>query len=423
MKKSNVTILSIETSCDETSMSIVDYDGKFPNNTCSVKSHIIASQANLHAEYGGVFPSLAKQEHAKSLPVILEQVLKESNKFSEKKEEFFLHNLKNRVLKWRLQKLLSREPDMFEKTWEIITTLKKPNIDFIAVTYGPGLTPALWTGISMAKALSIAWNIPLIPTNHMKGHIWSIFATQAYFKLYRPQFPLLVLLVSGGHTQIVLVRDFDDYKLLGETRDDAVGEVFDKAARALELEYPGGPKIEELASVFQTSCHSELVSESKSKEVMDQRNKGKLQGGTNKQEIKLPRPMLHTNNYEMSFSGLKTAVRLLAEKSDKTDFPAIADEFQKSVTEVLVKKTSRAIEEFNPSQLIIAGGVSANNFIRGEFEKLSEKYDIEITLPPRELTGDNALMINVAGYIKLMTQKNLSHRKSIRAHARLPYNL
>ena len=392
MKKSNQTILSIETSCDETSIAILSTFDDFPDTKFTVHSHIIASQAKLHAEYGGVFPDLAKKEHAKNLPIILEQALKESGMLTENPHSGFFQNIKMRILKWRLKKLFRREPAAFEKTWQLFSSVQKPNIDHIAVTYGPGLTPALWTGINMAKALSMAWNIPVIPTNHMKGHIWSIFATGANFKAYKPNFPLLVLLVSGGHTQLVLVKDFDDYELLGGTRDDAVGEVFDKAARALNLPYPGGPQIEKLA-----------------------------QSAPDNHDMKLPRPMINTNDYDMSFSGLKTAVKNLAADSSENDFPAIADEFQKAVTDVLIKKTSQAIEEYNPSQLIIAGGVSANNYIRGEFEKLTDQYDIEITLPPRELTGDNALMIAVAGYIKLMTQSVNTSHKSLRAHSRLPY--
>jgi N6-L-threonylcarbamoyladenine synthase len=391
-KKSNQTILAIETSCDETSIAILDVSGEFPNSEFNVRSHIINSQAELHAKHGGVYPDLAISEHMKNLPPVLEQALKESSLYQEKKHSNVFKNVKMKILRWRLKKLLHRETASFEKTWNIISTIKKPAIDHIAVTYGPGITPALWTGINMAKALSIAWNIPLIPTNHMKGHIWSIFAAGTNFKAYKPQFPLLVLLVSGGHTQLVLIKGFDDYELLGGTRDDAVGEAFDKAARALNLDYPGGPKIEALAKTA-PAYH----------------------------DIKLPRPMINTDSYDMSFSGLKTAVNLLAAKSTPDQFPAIADEFQKAVSDVLIKKTSRAIEEHSPSQLIIAGGVSANNFIRSEFEKLPEKYDIEITLPSRELTGDNALMIGIAGYIKLMTEKSLPSRHSIRAHARLPY--
>jgi len=329
MKKSNLTILSIETSCDETSTAVLKISGEFPNSECIVRSHIVASQAALHAQYGGVYPDLAITEHRKNLPILLEKSLKESNLFEEKKPSNIFKSTRMIIVKWRLKKLMFREPAVFENTWKIISTIKKPKIDHIAVTYGPGITPALWTGLNLAKALSIAWNIPLIPTNHMKGHIWSIFATGSNFKLYKPEFPLLVLLVSGGHTQIVLVRDFDQYKLLGESRDDAVGEAFDKAARALGMDYPGGPKIEALARTFQKSCHSELVSES-------QKTLKQVQGDN--QHIKLPRPMIKTNDYEMSFSGLKTAVKLLAEKSDKEQFPAIADEFQKAVTDVLIKK-------------------------------------------------------------------------------------
>jgi N6-L-threonylcarbamoyladenine synthase len=217
MKNSSKKILAIETSCDETSIAILEMQGTFPNNDATVYSHIIASQASLHAEYGGVYPDLAKKEHTKNLPVVLEQSLRESGLFITKTSSQILENLRMKIVRWRLKKLFEREPAMFEKTWEIILNIKKPDIDALMVTYGPGLTPALWTGINFAKGLSMAWNIPVIPIHHMKGHIWSIFATGRNFKLYRPSFPLLVLLVSGGHTQLVLVRDFDNYELLGET--------------------------------------------------------------------------------------------------------------------------------------------------------------------------------------------------------------
>jgi len=405
-KNSSIKILAIETSCDETSIAILEVSGEFPAAHFKVLSHIVSSQAKLHAEYGGVFPQLAKKEHSKNLPIVLEQVLKESKLFTRLPKIYsgILHNTRIAILRWRIKKLLAREPETFEKTWEIISNLEvePPSLDYIAVTFGPGLPPALWSGINFAKALSIAWNIPIIPTNHMKGHIWSIFASGSEFSMHGPQFPILVLLVSGGHTQLVLVESFTQYRLLGETLDDAVGEAFDKVARTLGLPYPGGPHIEKLA-----------------REVAETTG------------IKLPRPMLNTDDYNFSFAGIKTSVLYLVRDLSKNNssimqntsiVSEIANEFQNAVTEVLVKKTSRAIEEFHPSQLVIAGGVSANNYIRGEFEKLQDIYDIKITLPSRELTGDNALMIGIAGYIELSTQMKSSNRNlnSIRAQGRLP---
>ena len=404
MKNSSKKILAIETSCDETSIAILEMQGTFPDNDVIVHSHIIASQASLHAEYGGVYPDLAKKEHTKNLPIVLEQSLRESGLFIAKTSSKILENLRMKIVRWRLKKLFEREPAMFEKTWEIISSIKKPDIDAVMVTYGPGLTPALWTGINFAKGLSMTWNIPVIPTHHMKGHIWSIFATGRNFKLYRPSFPLLVLLVSGGHTQLVLVRDFDNYELLGETLDDAVGEAFDKVARDLNLPYPGGPHIEKIAA--------EYVPDKKS------------------EKIKLPRPMMNTEDYNLSFSGLKTAVHYLVRDLEKKHgsifekkplLAQIAHEFQSAVTDVLIKKTARAIENYQPTELIIAGGVSANKHIAQAFEKMGKQYDVKITLPPRELTGDNALMIGIAGWIETHVQKKSPDRNSIRAHSRLPY--
>ncbi|MBP6925622.1 MAG: tRNA (adenosine(37)-N6)-threonylcarbamoyltransferase complex transferase subunit TsaD [Candidatus Pacebacteria bacterium] len=404
MKNSSKKILAIETSCDETSIALLEFSGDFPNNDVAVHSHIIASQAALHAQYGGVYPDLAKKEHTKSLPIVLEQSLKESGLFIAKTSSQILQNLRMKILRFRLKKLFQREPAMFEKTWEIISSIEKPDIDAVMVTYGPGLTPALWTGINFARGLSLAWNIPIIPTHHMKGHIWSIFATGRNFKLYRPSFPLLVLLVSGGHTQLVLVRDFDDYELLGETLDDAVGEAFDKVARDLNLTYPGGPHIEKIAA----------------EHVFDEKS----------ETIKLPRPMIATEDYNFSFSGLKTAVHYLVRDLEKTHgsifenkplLAHIAYEFQSAVTDVLVKKTARAIKNYQPTELIIAGGVSANKHIAKAFHNLGVEHNIPITLPPRELTGDNALMIGIAGWIEMTAEKKKYNTSTIRAHGRLPY--
>lgn len=406
-ENSSKRILAIETSCDETSIALLEVSGEFPTSQFKVLGHIVSSQAKLHTEYGGVFPQLAKKEHSKNLPILLEQILKESNLFHPKNQasSFYskiLTNLRTYFLKYKLKKLLIREPDAFEKTWEIISSLENPDIDYIAVTFGPGLPPALWAGINFAKALSTAWDIPVIPTHHMKGHIWSIFASGNEFPMYEPQFPILVLLVSGGHTQLVLVESFTQYRLLGESLDDAVGEAFDKVARTLGLSYPGGPHIEKMA-----------------------------REATSLNKIKLPRPMLNTDDYNFSFAGIKTAVLYMVRDLTKKDpkvlenkevVSNIAHEFQTAVTDVLVKKTARAIAEFQPSKLIISGGVSANNYIRGEFEKLHDEYGTEIVFPSRELTGDNALMIGVAGYIELSTQMKSPDRNlnSIRAQGRVP---
>jgi len=195
-------ILSIETSCDETGISILEVKGGKKSPSFKVLADSVASQIAIHAPYGGVYPMLAKREHIKNLPIILEKVLKKSK-------------------------------------------IKKP--DLIAVTSGPGLEPALWTGIVFAKELSKKWNVPLIPVNHMEGHILSVFGKKKKFKIPKMKFPVLSLLISGGHTELVLVKDLMKYKVIGQTLDDAAGEAFDKVARMLGLPYPGGPEISKLA--------------------------------------------------------------------------------------------------------------------------------------------------------------------------------
>ena len=252
-------ILSIETSCDETGVSIVEAKGGFSKPELQVLANITASQVKLHAKYGGVFPMMAKREHAKNLTPILKQVLKESGLFKNNSPKNYSSILKNTRI------VLKREPGLAEALVPLLQKIKKPKIDAIAVTYGPGLEPTLWVGINFAKALSLAWNIPVIPINHMEGHIFSALMEQRQVKsnklkvtrnkqentsymLSAISFPAVALLISGGHTELVLMKDWFKYKIIGATRDDAVGEAFDKVARILGLPYPGGPEISRLAN-------------------------------------------------------------------------------------------------------------------------------------------------------------------------------
>lgn len=376
----DMNILAIETSCDETALSIIKTSED--NKNFKVLSDIVISQIEIHAEYGGVFPALAKREHAKNLGPLLRQALIEAHLYTES-----ITTLTN---KDEVKIILEREPELFDGLTLLLETIEQPDIDMIMVTHGPGLAPALWVGVNFARALSLFWDIPIVPVNHMEGHITSILLKKDYLHqemaLQLPtdfNFPMISLLISGGHTQLVLVKDWGEYEIIGETTDDAVGEAFDKVARMLDMKYPGGPKISKAAAAGQ---ENEL--------------------------IQLPRPMLHSKDYRFSFSGLKTAVRYLIVDLKKQELYSdqiiadIAREFEHAVTDVLIKKTSQAIEEYAAQGLIIAGGVSANDFISASFRNLTEKYGIELYLPEKRMCGDNSLMIATAGFIGMMYKKN-----------------
>jgi N6-L-threonylcarbamoyladenine synthase len=373
----NMKILSIETSCDETALSLIkDNQLLLDSSNFKVLLDLVISQIDIHAEYGGVFPALAKREHAKNLPILLKSILdcneltfKENSISDEVQSDVFL--------------LLEREPGLAEKLLEMNKLFGKPDIGMLMVTYGPGLTPALWVGINFARTLSILWNIPIIPVNHMQGHIASIILKENYLDQEQAlspfssfSFPMISLLISGGHTQLVLVKNWSDYEILGETIDDAVGEAFDKVARMLDMTYPGGPLVSKAA-----------------------------QKGKENNLIKFPRPMLHSGDFRFSFSGLKTSVRYkirdLQEKNllDEQMIADIAYEFEHSVAEVLTKKTFAAIEKYNAVGLIIAGGVSANTFIIKEFQNKCLASNINIYTPEKKMCGDNSLMIATAGII------------------------
>lgn len=360
-------ILAIETSCDETAVTLLDINGMLEKPDIKVLGNTLISQVKLHEKYGGVYPNLAKREHQKNLPILLEQTLKEA-KMSEA---------------------------------ELRT------IDYIAVTNGPGLEPALWTGITFAEHLGQLWNKPIVPVNHMEGHIYSVlYKTESNLKSQIPnpksalELPALALLVSGGHTELVHIKDFGDYEIIGRTRDDAVGEAFDKTARMLGLPYPGGPEISRLA-------------ENSRKRTTEDR-------------IKLPRPMIHSKNLDFSFSGLKTAVlyRLKLENGLNDEFKEdMARAFEDAAVEVLVEKTRRALLLLGDKikTLIVAGGVSANLHLSSELNKLIDEFsDITLRMPTRLLTTDNAIMIGIAAFIRLTKEPEISKNQiTIRAEGNL----
>ena len=399
-------ILSIETSCDETGISIIEAKGTTLGTSEQVKNPIfqvlansLNSQIKIHAPFGGVFPMLAKREHQKNLPILLERTLR----------------------KVKLDK-------------------KEKPVDLIAVTSGPGLEPALWTGIVFAKDLSKKWNIPIVSVNHMEGHILSVFGKnkekfqipplrQGFAGQAKIEFPVLSLLVSGGHTELVLIKDWRKYKIIGETLDDAAGEAFDKVARMLGLPYPGGPEISKLAESIRNKGNEVFQGHNFSAEKFAQSSsRSSAESPQNLFPFSLPRPMLYTKNFDFSFSGLKTAVlyliRDLKEKNPKIleDIKIkqmIAKEFEDAVIETLVHKTKKAAEKYKAKTLIVAGGVSSNKYLRTELKKMekkitskasTERQGLSVLFPEKKLSTDNSIMIGIAGYFKFL-EKGGTKRK------------
>ena len=309
-----MTILAIESSCDETSMSIIK-DG------CIDLGTVILSQIDIHKLYGGVVPEIASRSHVESITIILEEVLTKAN-------------------------------------------MKIEDIDAIAVTYGPGLIGSLLVGLLAAKTLSYIYNKPLIPVHHIIGHIY------ANNLVKRLEFPLIALVISGGHTELVYMEDDYSFKKIGGTLDDAIGECYDKVARVLNIPYPGGPSIDKMA---------------------------KLGNDT----YKLPLP-LNDDSYDFSFSGIKSAVINLnhneLQKGNIIRKEDLACSFQNRVVEILTKKTMKALKEYNVKNLVVAGGVAANSGIRSSLEQECNKNNINLTVPPILYCTDNAAMIGAAGY-------------------------
>jgi N6-L-threonylcarbamoyladenine synthase len=369
-------ILAIETSCDDTGIAIMEINGA-KNPSFKVLSNVISSQIEIHKQYGGVFPAMAKREHQKNLVPVLIRALEEAGLLIKKTKPEMAVNLsgdKNATI----DKILEREPELLKKITPFFKKYNlpadeagKPDIDFIAVTNGPGLEPCLWVGVNLARVLSYFWNIPIIATNHIESHILVNYLNRKEIK-----FPAIALVVSGGHTQIILVKKIGDYKILGETRDDAAGECFDKAAKILGLEYPGGPIISKLAE--------------------------KGEAG----RITLPRPMINTKDYDFSFSGLKTAILYHHQKQNKTtqkNKQYIADmcaEIQQSIVDVLTKKTIQATKDYSAKTIILGGGVSANHELKTQLLiKLHEDLpNVEFLFPEIDHSTDNGLMTAITGY-------------------------
>lgn len=323
--KNDTIILGIETSCDETAVAIV-------KNGTTIVSNVVASQIESHKRFGGVVPEIASRHHVEQMTLVLEEAFTQA-----------------------------------KLTWD--------EIDAIAVTEGPGLVGALLIGVNTAKALAFAKQKPLVGVHHIAGHIYANRLETEF------QFPLLALIVSGGHTELVLMKEHGSYEVIGETRDDAAGEAYDKVARMLSLSYPGGPQIDRLAA----------------------------EGEAN---INFPRAWLEEGSYDFSFSGLKSSVintiHNASQRGEELKSQDIAASFQSSVVDVLVSKTLRAAKEYKVKQVIVAGGVAANSGLRNALKATFADTEVPLLIPPLKLCTDNAAMIAAAGTIAYEQGKRAS---------------
>lgn len=332
MSEKDTLILAIESSCDETAASVV-------KNGRTILSNVISSQIELHKLYGGVVPEIASRKHIEKINQVIEEALEEAE-----------------------------------------VTLD--DLDAVGVTYGPGLVGALLVGVAEAKAISYAKKLPLVGVHHIEGHV-----SANYIEHPDLEPPFMCLIVSGGHTHLVIVKDYGEFEILGRTRDDAAGEAFDKVARAIGLGYPGGPKIDKLAK----------------------------EG--NAEAIQFPKAKLESGPYDFSFSGVKSAVlnyinkcKMQGEEFDRAD---LAASFQKAVVDTLVEKAVKAAKEYHMDKLAIAGGVASNSALRGAMENACKKAGIQFYYPSPIFCTDNAAMIGVAAYYEY--QKGTRHGLDLNA--------
>jgi N6-L-threonylcarbamoyladenine synthase len=325
-----IKILAIESSCDETAIAALEAS----EGSLLLQKNLIHSQVDIHKKYGGVIPELAARQHLQNIFPLLDEALGDQ---------------------------------------------KINDFDYLAVTQGPGLITSLLLGINVAKTLAYASQKPLIAVNHLEGHIYSNWLSHDILvKNSKSYFPSVVLIVSGGHTELVLMKNHGDYQLLGQTLDDAVGEAFDKVAKLLLLGYPGGPIVSAKA----------------------------LKGNPN--NYVLPRPMLNSQNFDFSLSGLKTAVLYSLEKQGDIDEQSVADicaAFEAAVIEVLVKKTMAAVKSFGAKSIMLAGGVAANKKLAASLQAAAQLLGLPFFAPEQKFTGDNAAMIAAAAYYQIISKK------------------
>jgi len=381
-------IISIETSCDETAVSLVIADGEFPHASYEIAGNGLWSQVDAHVQYGGVFPMVAKREHARTLVPMLLQAAEQSDLLESHPTDL------SEADQVTLRALLAREEGLADALIEFCAHHSLPKIDLVAVTSGPGLEPALWVGVSFAKALAHITGAPVVPVNHMEGHILaSIYDVERDDMLSDISFPAVALLISGGHTELINMSNWGTYDKVGQTRDDAVGEAFDKVARLLGLPYPGGPQISRLAAEARKANLPEFAP--------------------------LPRPMINSGDLDFSFSGLKTAVRYAVADKELTDDEraAVARDFEDAVTATLLKKTSTAVAGTSAQTLIVGGGVSANQFIKRAFEShfLTVHPDCTVYFPAPSLATDNSIMIALAGHARATSALSPAGAIDIRA--------
>lgn len=343
--KKVVKILAIETSCDETAGAVLIGNPRSPKPNFKFLSSVVKSQITIHKKTGGVVPEVAARAHMTNIMPVASKALSDAK-------------------------------------------IQLADLDYIAVTSGPGLVVSLIVGTEFAKGLSLATGKPLLPTNHMDGHLYSAFADRAD----KLKFPVLSIIVSGGHTMLVLMRDYKNYKVIGSTVDDAAGEAFDKIARLLSLPYPGGPEISKLAL------------------------KGKV-------DLNFPRPMLHMPNYDFSFSGLKTAVLYYIDKITKNgktklsmqDKANIAMSFQNAVVDVLTAKALRACKQYQCKTIALSGGVAANRPLRDSLAQICSQEKISFIVPDFSLCTDNAQMIALAAYFHLFNKGKATPAAKVKA--------
>jgi len=390
-------ILGIDTSCDDTCLSIIKVKSqKSKVKNFKILSNVVSSQVKIHRKYGGVYPALAKREHQRNLvPVLKEALLKAKLlKSKTKNQKLKIHQTKVQ----KLREILKREKVLYQRLKDFFERWQKPKIDLIAVTIGPGLEPCLWEGVNFAKGLGFWWNLPIVKVNHIEAHILSNWFNNSQILNFTSQiFPAIALIVSGGHTQLILMKKIGDYKLIGETRDDAAGECFDKTARILGLPYPGGPAIAQLAE------------------------QQKSQIPNPKFQIKLPRPMINSKDYDFSFSGLKTAVLYyhikLPEKikTSKIYISKMAKEIQQAIIDVLVKKTIEAAKDYKAKTILLGGGVAANNQLRKQFllKTQSLKPKVNLFVPKKNLCTDNGAMVGLAGYFHRKEKRGWKYLKAL----------
>lgn len=365
MKSKDIKILAIESSCDETAASVIGVENGQPK----ILSSIVSSQVDLHALTGGVVPEVASRAHVEAIVPVIAEALLGGQK--------------------------SEKPD-FQEAIKIL----QDEIDYIAVTSGPGLIGSILVGFNAAKTLGFALDKPIVPINHIEGHIYSVFSD----KSAKIEFPIISLTVSGGHTSLTLIKNHGEYETLGETIDDAAGEAFDKVAKLLCLGYPGGPIVSKYAGQFrEKSIKSEII---------------------------FPRPILNDGTFNFSFSGLKTSVLQKVIDLKKEHGNDLSDEikqevcaaFEDAVVDVLVTKTLKAVGRYEPKAVILAGGVAANRRLRGELEsKINSKKSVDFLVPPMNLCGDNAAMIGLAACYHIL-RNDVSTWQNIEVDSNLELN-